>query len=233
MRIFCIESLKIIFGGFMPFKGAIFDLDGVIVDTVPLHFEGWRYLFSDIHHIPFTRQDYDDKVDGKPRIDGVRAIMPNLTLEEAIKEGEIKQQKYLELIAAGKMQEFPTSFALIKELKAKGIKLAAASSSKNAVFILEKVKLLQDFDVVVSGNDFTHGKPAPDIFLVAAKKLNLEVKDCIVFEDALAGVQAAKAGKFICVGINRHNKAENYKEADLVVTDLGEVNFEILSKLIK
>lgn len=217
----------------MPFKGAIFDLDGVIVDTVPLHYEGWRYLFTDIHHIPFSRQDYDDKVDGKPRIDGVRAIMPNLSLEEAIKEGEIKQQKYLELIAAGNMKEFPTSFALIKELKAKGIKLAAASSSKNAVFILEKVNLLKEFDVVISGNDFVHGKPAPDIFLKAAANLKLTVKDCIVFEDALAGVQAAKAGGFICVGINRHNKNENYRQADLVVTDLGEVNYAILANLLK
>lgn len=217
----------------MPFKGAIFDLDGVIVDTVPLHYEGWRYLFTDIHHIPFTRKDYEDKVDGKPRNDGVRAILPNLTLEEAIKEGEIKQKKYLELIAAGKMKEFPTSFALLKELKSKGIKLAAASSSKNAVFILEKVNLLKTFDAVISGNDFTHGKPHPEIFLKAAKAIKLDVKDCIVFEDALAGVQAAKAGGFICVGINRHQKDENYREADLVVTDLGEVNYEILAKLIK
>lgn len=216
----------------MPFKGAIFDLDGVIVDTVPLHYEGWRYLFSDVHHIPFTLKDYEDKVDGKPRIDGVRAIMPKLSVDEAIKEGEIKQKKYLELITAGMMKEFPTSFALIKELKAKGIKLAAASSSKNAVFILEKVNLLNDFAAVISGNDFTHGKPHPEIFLKAAAAIKLEVKDCIVFEDALAGVQAAKAGGFVCVGIDRHHKVENYRQADLVVSDLGEVNYEILTKLL-
>ena len=215
----------------MAFKGAIFDLDGVIVDTVPLHFTAWHYLFTTIHHQPFTKKDYEEKVDGKPRIDGVRAILPNLTEDEAIKEGAIKQDYYLKLINEGKLKKFPSSFVLIEELKKHGVLLAAASSSKNAPLILEKVGLIQDFQTAISGNDFTHGKPHPEIFLKAAEKLNLKVADCIVFEDALSGVQAAKAGGFRCVGINRNHQDQNYRTADLVVTDLAEVNYEKLCNL--
>lgn len=217
----------------MSFKGAIFDLDGVIVDTVPLHFESWKYLFETIHGIPFSKVDYDTKVDGKPRIDGVRSIIPNLSKEEAIKKGEIKQERYLKLIDEGKLAQFPSSIKLIKELIAHKILLAAASSSKNASFILNKIGLLADFNVVISGDDFTYGKPHPEIFLNAAKALKLDVKNCIVFEDAIVGVQAAKAGGFVCVGIDRHNNPANYRNADLVVKDLCEVNFTVLEKLVK
>jgi len=216
----------------MSFKGAIFDVDGVIVDTVPLHFAGWKYLFEEIHHIPFTQKDYEDKVDGKPRIDGVRAILPNLSAAEAIKEGEIKQAYYLKLISEGKLKQFPSSFALIKELKRHDILMAAASSSKNASFILEKIGLADAFSAIISGNDFTHGKPHPEIFLKAAEKLKLKVSECIVFEDALSGVQAAKAGGFVCVGINRNHQDQNYRDADLVVTDLAEVNYEKLKRIL-
>jgi len=216
----------------MSFKGAIFDLDGVIVDTVPLHFAGWKHLFTAIHHLPFTEQDYRDKVDGKPRIDGVRAILTNLSDDEAVAAGEIKQAYYLKLINEGKLKKFPSSFTLIDELKKHGILLAAASSSKNATLILEKVGLIKDFKVIISGNDFTHGKPHPEIFLKAAEKMHLKVSECIVFEDALSGVQAAKAGGFVCVGINRHQEPENYRTADLMVTDLAEVNYAKLAKII-
>jgi beta-phosphoglucomutase family hydrolase len=210
------------------FKGAIFDLDGVIVDTVPLHFEAWKYLFETVHGIPFSKTDYDAKVDGKPRIDGVRSIMPSLTKEEAIAAGNVKQRYYLELIEQGKLVQFTSSVKLIKELIAHKILLAAASSSKNARFILSKIGLLSDFNAIISGDDFTHGKPHPEIFLNAAKALKLDVKECIVFEDSIAGVQAAKAGGFICVGIDRHNNPANYHAADLVVKDLAEVSFATL-----
>jgi len=216
----------------MSFKGAIFDLDGVIVNTVPLHFAAWKYLFSDIHHIPFTKKDYEEKVDGKPRIDGVKAILNNLSEQEAIAAGEIKQQRYLQLLNEGKIDVFPSSVKLLKELIANKILIAAASSSKNARYILEKTELIKYFNSVISGNDFTHGKPHPEIFLKAAASLNLSPDQCIVFEDALAGVQAAKTGGFVCVGIDRHHQVNNYRDADLIVSDLAEVSYEKLKKLL-
>lgn len=214
-------------GGIMSFYGAIFDLDGVIVNTVPLHFKAWKYLFEEVYGISFTKKDYDEKVDGKPRIDTIHLFLPYLSESDAIVAGEIKQQRYYELLnsSSGAIEQFPSSVKLIKELKAHKVLLAVASSSKNVFYILEKIGLLADCDAVVASGDFVHGKPDPDIFLKAAEKLGLAVKDCVVFEDALVGVQAAKAGGFLCVAIDRNNHAQNYAGADLVVADLSEVNY--------
>lgn len=212
----------------MSFKGAIFDLDGVIVDTVPVHFTAWKYLFTEKFGISFTKADYEAKVDGKPRTDGILSVLPHLTKEEAIAAGEIKQKRYLELLRQGEIVKFTSSLALIEELLKHQVLLATASSSKNAPYILEKIGLASKMQTIVSGLDIEKGKPDPEIFLKAAANLNLDVKDCVVFEDAKSGVEAAKAGGFYCVGIDRHNQPQNYVLADLVVTDLREVDFELL-----
>lgn len=214
-------------------KGAIFDLDGVIVDTVPLHFASWRYLFTDVHGISFTQEDYDERVDGKPRLDSIHLLLPHLNAEQVHEASETKQRRYLELLNEKNIPQFASSITLIKELHAKNIILGGASSSKNAKYILEKIGLLPLFSTVTSGFDLTHGKPHPEIFLKTAKNLNLAIDECIVFEDALAGVQSAKAGGFICIGIDRNNKPDNYIGADLVVKDLSEVNYTILENLLK
>lgn len=215
------------------FKGAIFDLDGVIVNTVPLHFESWKYLFETLHGIPFTNKDYEEKVDGKPRLDSIHLYLPHLSPAEVESASEAKQQQYLKLLNEGEIEQFASSVALLKELNARGVSLAAASSSKNAVYILERVGLIKYFAAVISGYDFTQGKPHPEIFLNAARALNLDTRNCIVFEDALAGVQAAKAGGFFCVGIDRHNNPQNYVGADIVVADLAEVNYEKLVQALE
>lgn len=212
----------------MTFKGAIFDLDGVIVDTVPFHFESWRHLFSTIHGLHFTKKDYDDKVDGKPRLDSIKLFLPYLKGEEIEKASAIKQEYYLKLLEERPIKQFSSSIALIKELKRKSIKVAVASSSKNTMTILKKINLVSVFDAIISGYDFEKGKPDPEIFLRAASALKLSVSECVVFEDALAGVQAAKAGGFLCVGIDRHQNPDKYRGSDLVVHDLEEINYERL-----
>jgi len=216
----------------MTFKGAIFDLDGVIVDTVPLHFVAWRYLFADKFGVPFSEKDYEEKVDGRARIDGVRAMLSHLSFEEAVAAGEVKQQYFLKLLQSSELKIFPSSFALIDELLANNIKLAIASSSKNAPDILEKVGLAHKMHAIISGNDFKQGKPHPEIFLRAKDALKLQVNECVVFEDAKAGVEAAKAGGFFCVGVDRHGKTQNYTQADLVVKDLAEVNYRLLNDFL-
>jgi beta-phosphoglucomutase len=214
----------------MAFKGAIFDLDGVIVDTVPLHFTAWKKLFEKNYNTPFTYDFYQKYVDGKPRLDAVRTMLPQLSKSELIYAGELKQKYFLELINAGTIKRFDDAFELIKNLIKHKIKLIAASSSKNAALILKKVGLLGNFQVVISGDDFKRGKPDPEIFFNAAAAINLAIKECVVFEDSLAGIQAAKAGGFFCVGIDRHNYPENYTLADLHVNDLSKVSYEFLSE---
>lgn len=215
----------------MAFRGAIFDLDGVIVDTVPLHFAAWKRLFEGTFNIPFDIKIYEDKVDGKPRLDGIRAVLPNLSKKEVVKAGDLKQSYYLQLLRSGKIKKFVAAFKLIKELEEHNILLAAASSSKNTKEILTKINLTDDFIVIIDGYDIKHGKPHPEIFLKAAKALKLKPEECVVFEDSMAGVEAAKNGGFICVGIDRHHRPDNYKLANLRVSDLKHVNYAVLKNL--
>lgn len=212
----------------MPIKGAIFDLDGVIVNTVPLHFKAWQKMFKEYGH-DFNMDDYLAKVDGRPRLEGAAAILTELSPKEIEKAGEIKQSYYLELIEKGSIEIFDSTIILLKAMKELGIKLAAASSSKNAVHILQKIDLLDTFDANVSGADFKKGKPDPEIFLTAAKRIDVKPEECVVFEDAHSGVQAALAGGFLCVAIDRHNNAEALQGADLMVKDLKEAT---LSQII-
>ncbi len=216
----------------MSFKGAIFDLDGVIVDTVPLHFEAWKKMFSEYGR-NFTHEDYKRKVDGIPRLDGARAILTGLDAAELEKAALKKQRYYLELVDAGEIETYPSTVNLINELKKNGIKIAAASSSRNCRYILEKTKLVAFFDVIVSGKDFKKGKPDPEIFLTAASRLGLSPAEVVVFEDAILGVEAAKNGLMLSVGIERKEGKGFLKKADIVVRDLAEVDYAKLKGLFK
>ncbi len=209
----------------MAIKAAIFDLDGVIVDTVPLHFRAWQKMFEQYGH-KFTMADYLAKVDGRPRLEGAAAILTELSPEEIIKAGDIKQGYYLEMLDNDEIKIFDSSVKVIKELKSRGIKLAAASSSKNAVRILKKIKLYDIFEVNVSGADFEKGKPDPEIFLTAATKLGVSPRTSVVFEDAKSGVEAAVNGGFFAIGINRHDNAAALAGAKRIVNDLGEISVE-------
>lgn len=212
------------------FKAAIFDLDGVVVDTVPIHFRAWKRMFAEYGR-KFTFQDYKEKVDGIPRIDGGRAILRDLSAQEIIKATDKKQRYFLEYLKKERIPVFKTTIKLIKELKNKGIKIAIISSSKNSPYILRKTGVIRFTDVVVDGNDITKGKPHPQIFLMAAEKMGLEQKSCVVFEDAVLGVKAAKKAKMFCVGVDRHNDLKRLKGADIIVKDLKEINYDKLISL--
>lgn len=214
------------------FKAAIFDLDGVVVDTVPLHFKAWKRMFAE-YGKKFTFQDYKEKVDGIPRIDGGRAILHDLSTQELIKATDKKQKYFLEYLKKEEIPIFKTTVKLMKELRSKGIKIAVISSSKNSPNILKRTGIIKLLDVEVNGNDITKGKPHPQIFLIAAEKMGLKQKSCIVFEDAVLGVKAAKRAKMFCVGVDRHNDPERLKGADMVVKDLKEISYNKLIYLFE
>jgi len=216
----------------MSFKAAIFDLDGVVVDTVPLHFKAWQSMFSE-YGKNFTFKDYKEKVDGIPRMDGARAILTDLSKEELEKAAAKKQGYYMELVNKGEIEVYHSTVDLIKSLKKEAVKIAAASSSRNCRYILEKTGLIGLFDTVIGGGDFKKGKPNPEIFLLAASHLGASPADSVVFEDAKLGVEAAKAGKMLCVGIARKGEKELLKKADIVVADLKEVDYGRLKELFK
>lgn len=214
------------------FKAAIFDLDGVVVDTVPLHFKAWKRMFTE-YGKNFTFQDYKEKVDGIPRVNGGRAILFDLSTQELIKATDKKQKYFLEYLKKEKIPIFKTTLKLMKKLKNKEIKIAVISSSKNASYILEKTGIIKFINVEVDGNDITKGKPHPQIFLIAAEKMGLKPKNCIVFEDAVLGVKAAKRAKMLCIGVDRHNDPERLKRADIIVKDLEEINYNKLISLFE
>ncbi len=216
----------------MPLEAAIFDLDGVVVNTVPIHFKAWKRMFNEYGH-EFTFDDYKLKVDGIPRYDGARAILTELSEEEIREAGNKKQGYFRELLDAEEIPRYETTINLIDQLQEAGIKVAVISSSKNCPLILQRINLFDRLDTVISGQDITKGKPDPQIFLMAAERLRAMPRQCVVFEDAVLGVEAAKRGEMKCVGIDRYDNPKRLAKADIVVKDAGEVTVSTLKKMFE
>ncbi len=236
------------------FEAVIFDLDGVITDTASVHAAIWKKMFDDFLGQYAARQgkaiklfdpdeDYRLYVDGKPRIDGVRDFLlaRKIELPEGQPEdlpgtetwhglGNLKNEYFRRWIEEQGVEAYKSTIDLIHRFKKHGLKTAVISASKNCALILEMADLAHLFDVRVDGIDSEllkiPGKPAPDIFLEAARLLSVNPAKTIVIEDALSGVQAAKAGRFgLVIGLARHGEKESLltEGADLVVTDLSEI----------
>ena len=188
----------------MKYKGIIFDLDGVICSTDEYHYLAWKAL-ADRMGIPFDRER-NNLLRGVSRMASLDIILEKsdktYTDEEKTAFAEEKNTLYRELL--GRMSPADLSGDVKKTLEAlrkTGLKLAIGSSSKNTPFILERIGLKDFFDAVADGNCITHSKPHPEVFLKAADKLGLIPQDCLVVEDAHAGVEAAKAGGFDCAAM--------------------------------
>jgi HAD superfamily hydrolase (TIGR01509 family) len=238
------------------FRGVIFDVDGVLVDSP--HEQAWRDTlrelmetrWSDIRsstaYAPerFTPGVYQNVVAGKPRMAGARAVLDYFEVPDA--DGRVaayadcKQEMVVELIEAGRFTAFPDALRLLLAVRGLGLRIAAASSSKNAALMLGRITiaaardrpLLELRDVDISGRDFARGKPDPEIFLTACEELGVAPHECFVVEDAVAGVEAAKAGGMAALGIARGDDAELLAGvgADLVVTSLDDVALDLLAE---
>lgn len=209
----------------------IFDVDGVLLDTVPYHFEAWKKLFLD-QGITFTFQDYLQKVNGVPRLSGISNIMPNLNPKDLELLANKKQSYFLRSVTENSPKPLDGVVKLLEELKKIKVKVAAASSSKNAFQLLENAGLLKYLDAVVGGHDFTRSKPDPELFLVASKKLNVNPSNCVVVEDAAIGIMAAKNANMKTIGILSSDDQEIKKIADISLKSLMEsqkiINFIFL-----
>jgi beta-phosphoglucomutase len=185
-------------------KAVIFDLDGVIVDTAHYHFVAWKRLAKELG-IDFTEAE-NEQLKGVSRMRSLEIILElgnlRLSQEEMERLATKKNQWFVDYINAMKPEEiFPGVKEMIESIRKNGIKIALASSSKNADTVLTLLKVKNLFDVIVDGTMITHTKPDPEIFLLAAKKLNLPPSECLVFEDAEAGVEAALAAGMKCIGV--------------------------------
>lgn len=210
------------------FKACIFDLDGVIVDTAKYHFLAWQRLAQELD-IQFTEHD-NERLKGVSRVESLKIILeigqknlPQAEFESAMTR---KNGWFLDYIHQMTPEEIlPGVQAFLDELKAQNIKIALASSSKNAHTILSQIKMLAYFEAIIDGNQVVETKPNPEIFLKAAAALGEHPQDCIVFEDAIAGVEAARNGGFRVVGIGL---PEVLGEADIVVAGFKELHWQDL-----
>ncbi|ANS76951.1 beta-phosphoglucomutase [Paenibacillus yonginensis] len=204
-------------------KGAIFDLDGVIVDTAKYHFLAWRELAAQLG-FEFTEQD-NERLKGVSRMESLRILLEvgglELPEEQQQKLAESKNAKYVEYISKLEQSELlPGVREYLTGLREQGVKIALGSASKNAAFILERLGIAGLFDAVVDGTKVSKAKPDPEVFLTACRELGLAPQECVVFEDAAAGVAAAKAAGTGIVGIGR---PEVLGEADWVVAGVFEL----------
>ena len=212
-------------------KAIIFDLDGVIVDTAKYHFIAWQEVARQLG-INFTKKD-NELLKGVSRVKSLDIILKlgNKSLNKTEKDAilEAKNQHYLELIAQMNEDEMlPGIKELLWDLKQKNIPFALGSASKNARRILEALNITDWFTAIVDGNDVSKAKPDPEVFLIAAKRLGMQPKNCIVVEDAQAGILAAKRAGMKAIGIGQ---AENLQQADLVLPNTKYLNVDIFDIL--
>ncbi len=231
----------------------LFDLDGVLTRTATIHAKAWKETFDAFLEAraraagepfqPFTSSDYDRYVDGRPRLDGTRAFLRSRGIELA--EGEAsdppdaptvsglsnaKNERVLELLAEGQVETFDGSIEYVRRARDAGLRTAVVSSSANTAQVLQAAGIADLFEARIDGlvalERGLKGKPAPDTFLAGAQALGATPAQAAVFEDALAGVEAGRAGKFgVVVGVDRVGQADALKAhgADIVVQDLSEL----------
>lgn len=217
----------------MGIKGCIFDLDGVVVDTAKYHFLAWKRLANELG-FDFT-EEQNERLKGVSRVRSLEILLEignkSATQEQKDEYAAKKNEWYLEYITKMTPAEIlPGVLDLFQELKQNGIKRALGSASKNAKIILEQIGMMDDFDAIIDGNSVSKAKPDPEVFLKGAEALDLEPMECVVFEDAEAGVEAAKNADMLCVGIGSPTVLG---QADIVKTDLIGFTLRQLQELKK
>jgi beta-phosphoglucomutase len=188
----------------MIYKACLFDLDGVLVDTAIYHFQAWKNLGKQFGYE--LTEEQNEELKGVSRVESLNKILAwadyTATQEEKAAWLIEKNEDYLRLISNMNPGEIlPGVLEFLEQIKALGYKIALGSASKNAEIILEKTKLISWFDLIIDGNKVSQSKPDPEVFLKGAEGLGLAPESCIVFEDAQAGVEAAKAGQMKAIGI--------------------------------
>lgn len=213
-------------------NGFIFDLDGVIVDTAKYHFKAWKSLADELG-IHFD-ETLNEELKGVSRVDSLHKILNwgGLTISEDEFNAFLvsKNEDYLKYIDNMNTDEIlPDVCRVLDYLKSKGCAIALGSASKNAVKILTKVGLLHYFDVIVDGNSVSKAKPNPEVFLKAADLLGVYPKQCVVFEDAIAGIEAANVAEMYAIGVG---DSQILKNADVVFNDFTKLTVGFLNNLI-
>lgn len=204
-------------------KGAIFDLDGVLVDTAKYHYLAWKRLADKLGFV-FTEKD-NERLKGVSRVKSLEILLEigNIKVTESEKNemAELKNYWYVEyLYHLDSKALLPGAVSYLQTLHKNNIGIALGSASKNAPLILNQLKIKDYFDVIIDGNAVSKAKPDPEVFVKGALELGFKCSECVVFEDSLAGIKAAKSGGMYAVGIG---KKENLPGATRWVNNLSEM----------
>lgn len=209
-------------------KACIFDLDGVIVDTAKYHFIAWRRLANELG-FDFD-ESFNENLKGVSRMESLDLILEHggktLSDDEKIEWAEQKNIWYREFITKMEPDEIlPGVLPFLDQLKEKGILIALGSASKNASTILDRLELSERFQAIIDGNKTTKSKPDPQVFELGAHQLGVQPNQCIVFEDAAKGIEAALAGGFWAIGVGSQ---QSLSEADIVIENMEALDFDKL-----
>ncbi|WP_448699777.1 beta-phosphoglucomutase [Mucilaginibacter sp. AW1-3] len=212
-------------------KACIFDLDGVIVDTAVYHYKAWKRLAAQLG-FDFTEHD-NELLKGVSRVRSLQIILGigGITKTEAEQEqlATLKNTWYVDMITKMQPDEIlPGAKEFLEACRAAGIKTALGSASKNAGIILQKVDIEHLFDAVIDGNKVSKAKPDPEVFLKGAEAVGVTPDECVVFEDAIAGIEAAIAGGMKCIGIG---VPDVLGRANLVISGLDKMTLGMLEEL--
>lgn len=204
-------------------KGAIFDLDGVLVDTAVYHFAAWKELANKLG-FEFTEAD-NERLKGVSRMKSLEILLSigkiDTSAEQKEKWANAKNERYVKLLDnLNENSLLSGAKDYLAKLHNEGVLIALGSASKNAPLILKKTGIEDMFDAVVDGNSVSKAKPDPEIFLKGAELLGLQPEDCTVFEDSQAGIEAARAGGFSVVAVDKYNALSN---ADRYIKQLADM----------
>jgi beta-phosphoglucomutase len=208
------------------FDAVIFDLDGVLVNTAEFHYLGWKRLADELG-IPFDRS-INERLKGVSRLDSLKILLEKAPGREfdLVALADRKNGYYVEMIQGITPADLlPGVPELLEALRRLGVKVGVASASRNARFVLSRLEIEPWLDAVTDGNDFLKPKPAPDLFLCCAGRLEVPPGRCVVVEDAQAGIEAAHAGEMCAVGVG---PPENLRGADVLIRSTGEFPLKLV-----
>ncbi len=212
----------------------IWDMDGVLVDSARLHFRSWRAAFRS-YGVGYTWEDFKGRFGQKNEV-AIRYVLGEDVKIEVIEDIAARKEKHFrQLVEQGEIETFPGVVTLVRALYRAGFSLALASSAPrlNIELIVRRLRLSRCFPVIISAEDVVTGKPEPGVFLLAAERLNVPPERCVVIEDAVAGVEAARRAEMKCIAVTNTNPAGSLGAADLVVDSLKKVTVETVRSLIE
>lgn len=212
-------------------QACLFDLDGVIVDTAKYHFKAWKRLCNELGFDLSEKEN--EELKGISRVESLEILLRNggvsLPQNEKDKYLDQKNRWYLEYVdTMDKSEILPGVTSFLNSLRKSGRKIALGSASKNAMHILEKIEIVDYFDAIIDGTKVTRGKPDPETFLLGAEATNTAPENCVVFEDAAAGIEAAKAGGMYAIGVG---DPIILNLADRIIPGFEDVDTELLLAL--